>query len=208
MSEPQSETHDENLNTHVKPAWTEQQKADYEALRIAKHREGKERQKLMGAEKRAIAKQNRLEEKKEVKTMRDLEIQQQIDYPKLKPEDWFKKYGTEKPKIGLIDHETAVKLISRRMTHVALHTLAEVCQHSKNDAARVSAAREILDRGWGKAHLQPEATTSPGSEITVVFGNKGAMAKVIDHRVGEETDETDDTEAEDAENENAEAEEV
>jgi hypothetical protein len=34
---------------------------------------------------------------------------------------------------------------------LALQTLANISMHGKNEAARVSAANSLIDRGWGKA---------------------------------------------------------
>lgn len=136
-----------------------------EERRAAKPAKEADRKAKAQARKQAAAEEKKLRE------------QQQLDYPRLTPQEWKTKYGSEKPKIGLIDHDTAVRIISRRMTNLALHTLGDVAQYSKNDSARVAAAREILDRGWGKAHLEPEAETKPGAEITITFGNKQLMDK-------------------------------
>lgn len=173
-----------------------------EALRIKNYYDGKQRQYERQRAMKELAKKNRAEEKAQREAEKALKAEQQINYGKLTPAQWRERYGTEKPKVGIIDHETAVKMISRRMTSVALHTLAEICQSSRNDSARVSAAREILDRGWGKAHLLPEGENKPGAEITITFGNQDAMQKVIDHEADEEEDldengdEIDDAEAE------------
>lgn len=171
-----------------------------EAKRLAAYREGKQRQYERQRKLKELSKQHRAEEKAQREEEKRLKAEQQVMYPKLTPQEWKDKYGTEKPKIGLIDHDTAVKMISRRMTSVALHTLAEVCQSSRNDSARVAAAREILDRGWGKAHLLPEGENKPGAEITVVFGNQQAMDAVAtaERERDDEELEDDDAEAEEA----------
>lgn len=54
---------------------------------------------------------------------------------------------------------TEIKSLARTHTNAALKTLAGIM--NKNDApesARVAAAKELLDRGWGKATQTIEAT--------------------------------------------------
>jgi len=47
--------------------------------------------------------------------------------------------------------DTEVKRLARQHTEPVIRRLAEIAGQSRNEAAAVSAAREILDRGWGKA---------------------------------------------------------
>ena len=49
-----------------------------------------------------------------------------------------------------------IKALAQKYTDEALKTLVQVMQTSESDQARVSAARELLDRGYGKS---PQAHT-------------------------------------------------
>ena len=49
-----------------------------------------------------------------------------------------------------------IKALAQKYTNEALKTLVQVMQTSESDQARVSAARELLDRGYGKS---PQAHT-------------------------------------------------
>lgn len=74
-----------------------------------------------------------------------------------------------------------MRTLSRRMTAMALATLGNICENGKNESARVQAAREILDRAWGKAHIIAEAETRPGSDIHVHFGDRPTLTvKALD----------------------------
>lgn len=61
-----------------------------------------------------------------------------------------------------------IKALAQKYTNEALKTLVQVMQTSESDQARVSAARELLDRGYGKS---PQAVTGEGGEgpVTVVI---------------------------------------
>lgn len=54
-----------------------------------------------------------------------------------------------------------IKALAQRYTDDALKTLVQVMQSSESDAARVAAARELLDRGYGKS---AQALTGEGGE--------------------------------------------
>ena len=66
--------------------------------------------------------------------------------------------------------------LARSYTDLAIQTLAGVAQNSEQDAARVSAAGQLLDRGWGKP-AQP-ITGKDGTEDirvtirTIIEGKK------------------------------------
>lgn len=96
----------------------------------------------------------------------------------------------DKVPVGLVAKEDAIRVISRRMTSMALFTLGNICEHSKNDSARVSAAKEILDRAWGKSHIIAEGETKPGTQIQVVFGEKPKIS-VIENAATLEPDDDD-----------------
>lgn len=58
---------------------------------------------------------------------------------------------------GTPNHATAdVKALAQQYTAEAIATLVSIMQHGEAEAARIGAARELLDRGHGKA---PQAVT-------------------------------------------------
>lgn len=63
-----------------------------------------------------------------------------------------------------------IREVAREMALTALRALAQVCEFSLNDSARVAAARELLDRAGGKAHIFETNEVKPQSQIRVVFG--------------------------------------
>ena len=44
-----------------------------------------------------------------------------------------------------------LRSLARAHTELGIQTLAGIARNSPSDAARVSAASALLDRGWGKA---------------------------------------------------------
>jgi hypothetical protein len=50
-----------------------------------------------------------------------------------------------------------IKLAAREYTMAVLKVLAEVMEHGESESARVSAARTLLDRGWGNPTQHIEA---------------------------------------------------
>lgn len=61
-----------------------------------------------------------------------------------------------------------VRQLARTYTELAINTLAEICQSSDRDAARVAAASVLLDRGWGKAQATIEVTGATGGPFPAV----------------------------------------
>ena len=63
---------------------------------------------------------------------------------------------------GALNKATAdVKLLAQVYTAPALKTLAQIMKHGESEQARVAAARELLDRGHGKARQEiGDAATS------------------------------------------------
>jgi len=59
-----------------------------------------------------------------------------------------------------------VKALAQKHTPEALKTLAKIMASSESDAARVSAAKELLDRAHGKA---PQPQTGEGGEGPVAL---------------------------------------
>jgi hypothetical protein len=56
---------------------------------------------------------------------------------------------------------------AREFTDDALKTLAEICTSGESEAARVSAASVILDRGYGKPSQQIDLNVSRHEEMDV-----------------------------------------
>jgi len=50
----------------------------------------------------------------------------------------------------------SVRDLARQQTELAISTLAEICHRGTTEMARITAARELLDRGWGKAPVAVE----------------------------------------------------
>ena len=70
-----------------------------------------------------------------------------------------KRPGAGRPK-GAVSKATAdIKAQAGKYTPEALKTLASIMKSSESDPARVAAAKELLDRGHGKA---PQAVTGEG----------------------------------------------
>lgn len=80
-----------------------------------------------------------------------------------------KRAGAGRPK-GAKDKLTreagaTIGELARRHTAAALKTLVEVATQGDSDAARVSAANAILDRGYGKASQPLEHTGKDGISL-------------------------------------------
>jgi hypothetical protein len=63
--------------------------------------------------------------------------------------------------IASTQEKRELRQVAREHTGAALETLVKVCTTSASDAARVSAANALLDRGYGKPVQQIESG-SPG----------------------------------------------
>ena len=63
-----------------------------------------------------------------------------------------------------------VKSLARSFTRVAISTLGGIAENGESEAARVSAAQALLDRGWGRAAQTVEHTGKDGdSEIRIIL---------------------------------------
>jgi hypothetical protein len=56
---------------------------------------------------------------------------------------------------------------ARRHTEAALHALLAVMERGKSESARVAAAHEILDRGWGRARQEIDFDGHDGPVVPV-----------------------------------------
>jgi hypothetical protein len=66
-----------------------------------------------------------------------------------------------------------LKSLARSYTERAVQTLAGVSESSESDAARVTAAIALLDRGWGKPNQPHDAKLDGELRITIrkMLGN-------------------------------------
>ncbi len=65
--------------------------------------------------------------------------------------------------------------MARGYTTIAVQTLGGVAQSGESEAARVSAAIALLDRGWGRPNQPHDANLSGELRITIrkMLGDKG-----------------------------------
>lgn len=82
-----------------------------------------------------------------------------------------KRAGAGRKK-GSVDRATAEQKatlmeVARTHTETAINVLVQVAQASESDAARVSAANAILDRGYGKPSQSHEVSGADGGPIEV-----------------------------------------
>jgi hypothetical protein len=63
--------------------------------------------------------------------------------------------------------ELDLKSLARSYTKRAVLTLAGVSESSESDAARVTAAIALLDRGWGKPNQPHDAKVDGELRITI-----------------------------------------
>src|SRR5262245_14395637 len=87
---------------------------------------------------------------------------------------------------GAIRHRTPKELnlqsLARSFTEMAIRTLAGICQNGKSEAAQVSAAALLLERGWGKALQARTGNDGEGPVVVeIVYRTRERETKVIDH---------------------------
>lgn len=74
-----------------------------------------------------------------------------------------------------------VRALAQKHCETAIIELATILTSSENDQARIAAAKELLDRGYGKATQHTEITGKDGAPIeqrTVVVDEKQVAAAV------------------------------
>ena len=67
-----------------------------------------------------------------------------------------------------LEQKATLEELARSHTETALNVLVQVAQASESDAARVSAANSIIDRGYGKARQAIEHMGKDGGPIETV----------------------------------------
>lgn len=85
----------------------------------------------------------------------------------------------------------ALRFMARRATSIALSTLCAIAEKGKNEGARVAAAKEILDRGWGKTGVVVDQDARPNQQIKVVFGERPQISMIEADVTDAEAEETD-----------------
>jgi hypothetical protein len=97
-------------------------------------------------------------------------------------------HGGKRPgagrKPGSKDKATATQVatlsdLARAHTETAINVLVQVAQASESDAARVSAANAILDRGYGKPTQLNEHTGKDGGPIQTEDLTENEIARRI-----------------------------
>jgi hypothetical protein len=78
-----------------------------------------------------------------------------------------------------IEQKATLEELARSMTPMAMKVLEHVAQASESDAARVSAANSIIDRGYGKARQAVEHTGKDGGPIETVDLSETEAARRI-----------------------------
>lgn len=64
---------------------------------------------------------------------------------------------------------------AKDLTEEALNTLAQIMRHAENDSTRLEAARQILDRGWGKPSINVK-------QETIKYTLQDVENKLLEHR--------------------------
>ena len=60
-----------------------------------------------------------------------------------------------------------LKSLARSYTEVAVSTLGGIAKDGESESARVAAAAQLLDRGWGKANQPHDAKVEGELRITI-----------------------------------------
>ena len=72
-----------------------------------------------------------------------------------------------KPKKLTPKNEQHVRSLARAYTDLSIRALAGVAESGESEAARVSAAAQLLDRGWGKPNQPHDAHAEGELRITI-----------------------------------------
>lgn len=74
-----------------------------------------------------------------------------------------KREGAGRPKGKLSQAKRDIAEAAREHADIALSVVLEIAQNGDTDATRLSAARELLDRGFGKSPQAIDVQSSDGS---------------------------------------------
>lgn len=78
------------------------------------------------------------------------------------------------PNKSTTEQTRCISELARSYTKEALATLLDVARHGRTDAARVTAATALLDRGYGRPHTNSDSTALAFSSSPVIF-------RVVEH---------------------------
>lgn len=77
-----------------------------------------------------------------------------------------------KPNASTLKRQARIRDLAKEYATVAIEALADILQNGESDAARVSAANSILDRGFGKPVQSMEVTNPDGSLAPQIDASK------------------------------------
>lgn len=88
--------------------------------------------------------------------------------------------GRKKGSLGkaTIAQRGTLEELARSYTDVALQVLVDVAKSGASEAARVSAANALLDRGYGKPSQHTEITGKDGGDIKVRLTDRQRAQKL------------------------------
>lgn len=102
--------------------------------------------------------------------------QRSIDPSNLEPNRKRQKTGGRKK--GSTNKATRdIKALAQKYTPEALQTLVSVMSASDSDAARVNAAKEILDRGYGRPSQTHEVELSANAQLLALIEGRLGKAR-------------------------------
>jgi len=93
-----------------------------------------------------------------------------------------KRDGSGRPVGARTKANAELRALAKEYTPEALATLVQVMRTSESDAARVTAANSVLDRGYGKP---PQALEHTG-DITLSIANSIALIRQREEREEQE----------------------
>ena len=70
----------------------------------------------------------------------------------------------------------ALREYARRHTLSAMRTVVYLCEHGKKESTRLAAAKELLDRGWGRSIQAVTYENAEGSELLDILKNSYTSA--------------------------------
>lgn len=107
-----------------------------------------------------------------------------------------KREGAGRPKgarnAATKDQVASISELAREHTDTALATLAQIATTGESEAARVSAANALLDRGYGKPTQAMDHTSSDGTMTPKPAIDASKLSKSTLEELAELADGTDD----------------
>lgn len=84
-----------------------------------------------------------------------------------------------------------IRKLAQEYTTRAIDVLLHIAENGRNEAARVNAAKDILDRGWGKAIQVTEEKPQVATNIAISFPEQ-SKPQITQDAVYTPSDDTDD----------------